>query len=115
MTGEDVRKSVQTIVSQRQSLTESQVLNAIADVIMQDIGGSQDGRSTTSQRNGQLTQSVERQIGEEVLLEKINQIFDDVAREQIEESYIGLAGKQIKGGSSSDKTDKLSASIQVHE
>ena len=59
-TGSEVRKSVQTIVSQRQSLTDSQVLNAIADVIMQDLNASQDGKSTNSYRGGQLTQSMER-------------------------------------------------------
>lgn len=80
--GSDVRKSVQTIISQRQSLTESQVLNAIADVIMQDINGSQDGISTGSYRGGHLSQSVERQIGEDMLIDKINQIFDEVAHDR---------------------------------
>ena len=39
---EDLRKSVQTVISQRQSLSESQVLNTIADVIMGEINAGND-------------------------------------------------------------------------
>jgi hypothetical protein len=40
----------------------------------------------------QLTQSYERRIGEDMILEKINQIFDEAARdrEDFEASYIDL-------------------------
>ena len=57
-------------------------MNAIADVIMQDLNASQDGKSVSSYRGGQLTTSMERQIGEEMVIEKINQIFDEVGRDR---------------------------------
>ena len=40
----------------------------------------------------QLTQSYERRIGEDMILEKINKIFDEAARdrEDFEASYIDL-------------------------
>ncbi len=43
----------------------------------------------------QLTQSFERRIGEEMILDKINKIFDEAARdrEDFEASYVDL-GRQ---------------------
>lgn len=43
----------------------------------------------------QLTQSYERRIGEEMILDKINKIFDEAARdrEDFEASYVDL-GRQ---------------------
>lgn len=64
---DDVRRSVQTIVSQRQSMTESQVLNAIADVIMQEVNPGDPEASMSMSQKG-FTQSVEHQIGEELII-----------------------------------------------
>ena len=42
-----------------------------------------------------LNQSMERKIGEEMILEKINKIFDEVAkdRDDFESSYVELSNK----------------------
>jgi len=64
---------------------------------------------------------VEHQIGEDLIVEKINQIFDEVARDRhdFEESYMSLSGipgtAKKSSSKESDKIDVASTSIQVHE
>jgi len=52
------------------------MLNAVTEVIMAQMNGRDVSDSITS---FQLTQSYERRIGEDMILEKINKIFDEVA------------------------------------
>lgn len=58
MRKDNARQSVQTIISQRQSMTESQVLNAIADVIMNEVGGDDLTASMSMSQKG-FTRSME--------------------------------------------------------
>ena len=118
---EDARQSVQTIISRRQSMTESQVLNAIADVIMQEVNGGDPEASMSMSQKG-FTRSMEKQIGEDLIIDKINQIFDEVAKDKqdFEESYMSLSGlpgkKSAQGTSESgSRPDVATTSIQVHE
>ena len=48
-------------------MTESQVLNAIADVIMQEVNSGDPEASMSMSQKG-FTQSVEHQIGEELII-----------------------------------------------
>jgi len=59
-------------------LTESQILNAVADIVMQEVNGGVD--LNTSQNS--LSLSVKRKIGEDMVVEKINKIFDDIEGEK---------------------------------
>ena len=73
---------------------------------------------------------MERQIGEDLIVQKINQIFDEVAqdRQDFEESYMSLSGlpggagqgKRSQPGTSSkesvpEKPDMVTTSLQVNE
>jgi hypothetical protein len=73
-------------------LTESELLNAVTEVIMMQMNK---GDVSDSINSFQLTQSYERRIGEEMILDKINKIFDEAARdrEDFEASYVDL-GRQ---------------------
>jgi hypothetical protein len=73
-------------------LTESELLNAVTEVIMMQMNK---GDVSESINSFQLTQSFERRIGEEMILDKINKIFDEAARdrEDFEASYVDL-GRQ---------------------
>jgi len=73
-------------------LTESELLNAVTEVIMMQMNK---GDVSESINSFQLTQSYERRIGEEMILDKINKIFDEAARdrEDFEASYVDL-GRQ---------------------
>ena len=88
-------------------MTESQVLNAIADVIMQEVNGDPVDASMSMSQKG-FSRSMELQIGEDLIVEKINQIFDDVARDKVdfEESYVSLGGLPNIGKSSSKESDQ---------
>ena len=68
---ENARQSVETIVSRRQSMTESQVLNAVADVIMQEMNPGDPEASMSMSQKG-FTRSMEHQIGEDLIIDKIN-------------------------------------------
>jgi len=59
-------------------LTESQILNAVADIVLQEVNGGVD--LNTSQNS--LSLSVKRKIGEDMVVEKINKIFDDIEGEK---------------------------------
>lgn len=59
-------------------MTESQILNAVADIVMQEVNGGVD--LNTSQNS--LSLSVKRKIGEDMVVEKINKIFDDIEGEK---------------------------------
>lgn len=59
-------------------MTESQILNAVADIVMQEVNGGVD--LNTSQNS--LSLSVKRKIGEDMVMEKINKIFDDIEGEK---------------------------------
>ena len=115
---EEARKSVQTIISQRQSLSDSQILDAVANVIMQEINGDVEG-SQLSQSQKNFTQSVERQIGEDLIMEKINRIFDEVGQDRVdfEESYVSLSGlpnataAKSQTSSGNQRADVISSSI----
>ena len=48
-------------------MTESQVLNAIADVIMQEVNGDDLGASISMSQKG-FSQSMEHQIGEDLII-----------------------------------------------
>lgn len=108
-------------------MTESQVLNAIADVIMQEVNGDPEASMMSTSQRG-FTQSMEQQIGEDLIIQKINQIFDEVAqdRQDFEESYMSLSGlpgaggKRSQPGTSSkesgpEKPDMITTSLQVNE
>ena len=73
-------------------MTESELLNAVTEVIMMQMNK---GDVSDSIISFQLTQSYERRIGEEMILDKINKIFDEAARdrEDFEASYVDL-GRQ---------------------
>ena len=74
---------------------------------------------------------MEHQIGEELIIQKINQIFDEVAqdRQDFEESYMSLSGYPgggVPGGKRSqpntsskesipEKPDMVTTSLQVNE
>ena len=66
---------------------------------------------------------LEHQLGEDLIVDKINQIFDEVARDRhdFEESYMSLSGLPKSANKSSSKESKhnmvdvASTSIQVHE
>ena len=66
---------------------------------------------TASQRG--FNTSIERQIGEDLIIEKINRIFDEVAqdRQDFEESYMSLGGiphiNKRSGDGSSSEISKL--------
>ena len=62
-------------------MSESQVLNAIADVIMQEVNGEDPSASMSNSQKG-FTRSIEMQLGEDLIVDKINQIFDEVARDR---------------------------------
>lgn len=59
-------------------MTESQILNAVADIVLQEVNGGVD--LNTSQNS--LSLSVKRKIGEDMVVEKINKIFDDIEGEK---------------------------------
>ena len=82
-------------MSKRRSLTESELLNVVTEVIMQQMNR---GDVSESMASFQLTQSVERRIGEEMIIEKINRIFDEAARDrdEFEASYVEPAKTQPK-------------------
>jgi hypothetical protein len=105
---EFVRHSTQTALSKRRSLTESEILGAVTDVIMAQMGRGDVAESIAS---FQLNQSMERRIGEDLVLEKINKIFDEVAkdREQFESGFIDLSQKGQSKHSIHDQ------SAQVHD
>ena len=70
-----------------------------------------------------FTRSMEDKIGEDLIIEKINNIFDEVARDRhdFEESYMSLSGLPKSANKSSSKESKnaipdvANTSIQVHE
>lgn len=56
-------------------------MNAIADMVMQEMNGgsennAEDDLVNTSQQS--LNMSMKRKIGEDLIVDKINQIFDEV-------------------------------------
>ena len=59
-------------------MTESQILNAVADIVLQEVNGGVD--LNTSQNS--LSLSVKRKIGEDMVVEKINKIFDEIEGEK---------------------------------
>lgn len=74
-----------------------------------------EGSMSASQRG--FTKSMENQIGEDLIIDKINQIFDEVARDRhdFEESYMSLnelPGTAKKSSSKeSERIDVASTSI----
>ena len=74
-------------------MSESQVLNAITDVIMQEVNGDDVDASMSMSQKG-FSQSMTHQIGEDLIIQKINQIFDEVHndKQDFEESYMSLSG-----------------------
>ena len=95
-------------------MSESEILNAVADAIMQEVNGGNSLSSSFQGRSGLLTQSMEHQLGEEAIIDKINQIFDEVAmeRNEFEESYNGLSTSKPKNA---NDPLGISTSIQVNE
>ena len=85
-----MRQSIQSLkASERQSLNESALAGALAEMFMQGNGDM----NRLPQQNQAMTSSLDsqkmRQIGEEVLADKINKIFDDLKKEgqEFEDSY----------------------------
>ena len=92
---------------------------------MQEMGGADPEASMTMSQKG-FTRSVEKQIGEDVMVEMINKIFDEAAKDRndFEESYMSLSGLPLNSGGKRDNTsskesdqkpDVATTSIQVHE
>lgn len=63
---------------------------------MKEMNRCEVGDSMASMNNQFLSQSMERRIGEDMILDKINRIFDEVAkdRDDFESSYVDLGQKQ---------------------
>ena len=87
---EKMNSSKYSSVSKRQTLTESQILNAVADFVMQEANGEPINVSMSyASLNESLSMSQKRKVGEDMIIEKINKIFDEVSkdRNEFEESY----------------------------
>lgn len=80
-----------------------------------------DASMSGSQRG--FSRGIEQQLGEDLIIDKINQIFDEVTRDRhdFEESYMSLSGipgtakKSSSKESQQNMVDVASTSIQVHE
>lgn len=70
---------------------------------MQEVNGGVD----VSISQNSMSMSMKRQIGEELIVDKINKIFDEVAkdRDQFEESYLSSNPKFNKDKKATDKIE----------
>ena len=77
------------------------MLGFVADLVMQEYGSGVNVNEsfTSSKRGGGVTDSIIRKEGNTMIEDKINQIFDEIQKDNrdFEESYQGLAGSATQG------------------
>lgn len=106
-----MRQSINSLrANENQSLNESLVANAIAEYYIS--GGQQ-----TSQRpsvNQSMDSQKYRQIKEEAVLEKLNDLFDEIKKENVEfeESYVSLKKTSSQQDGSQDQSMDISGKIK---